>query len=1128
MNNITTTKWPCFIALAALELLPVSAWALCDRGQIVLNPVSGGDVSEAAGIIQLTASRIGGTCGRASVIVETLPATAELSVDYRARRQRLTWANGQGGDLAYTVTIVDDIRDEPDEAFSVAVTEANYPGLISASGSPIVTIADNDAPPTVRFGAGIHDVDEGNAINIPVRLSAPSGYDITVDLAYTGSATAADFAALPANFIIAKGTKSATLTLEATADGLPEADEQLRLEMTTAVNAAINTGNRYRLNVHDPVDTACPEGAERWSDPASWPAGVPVAGAAVEIPEGVHIALDTNTAPLAGLTVNGTLSFCRQDVALTADWILLTGELHVGSESEPFIHHADITLTGSNAAENIMGMGTRGLLVMDGVLELHGNAPEVTWTKINEHADANTTQLIMDQAVDWHVGDQIIIAPTDFYGVAETEQHQIAALNGQSVDLVNPLSAFHWGRLQYPTPTGMSLTNDNPVVPPAAPETGATPLVLDERAEVANLTRNIVIQAPDDTLWQQQGFGAHLMIMGQSSQTHIDGVEFHRVGQRHVTGRYPYHSHRRSYAADGSVLADVSGDYLRNSSIHESANRCITIHATNGLTVQNNICHDIRGHGIFFEDAVERRNIVENNLIMRVRNPDPGMALKLHELADYPGLPSGSSGLWVSNPDNTVRNNTAVDAQGFGLWMAFPAHPVGLSSNVAMIPNRLLFGNFDDNTAHSNDHEGVMLDESETDNLGNIASLQYWSTLDGQNCQYPCDNLRRFSIAGLNTWKNGLSGLWNRVVWPDYSEFVSADNQGRYFAGSGAEGNITRSLVVGTSLNNFTPRPHRFWGGAEVAFASYHSSYSMHDNIVINFPLVPSEPLVEGGRSGVFDTSDYYIRAVDKGHIRNTNNLIIDSHPGYRSPANFPHYVLSGALWDPNGIWGPANNWNVYDQPFFTHNANCVAVEPAGSSGAASCDGQYYGVDSFVVNQANEPYDATMAIAVSRFDENDTDSVVGNWNVANGLGLQPFPNKRHFAARHNGIYLLDFPEAIPEDVIFEVQNMHSADDRVVIGVRYSGLLNAQVAATTYNANNVNGYCNDAHCHSYTAVASLAEVISSNGETFWQDTANNIVWAKVQGGLTDAYVAPEDTLPFSDELMYRPFRLRIHD
>jgi len=1128
MKTISKRLGLVYLAINALQLaIAATASANCDRGQIVINPL-GSAVSEAAGTIQVVVSRVGGACGRASVAVSATADSAENPADFRASEKWLTWTNGESGDRFYNIKIIDDNRDEPEEAFSVAATEANYPSLINATVNQTVLIADNDAPPIVRFGSGVHSVDEGGQIQIPVKLSTPSGYDVDVNVVYSGTAGAADFAELPATLTIPKGEKSAQLELSAVTDGLSEASELLRLEIASALNASTSTGIRYKLNVHDPIDTACPADASRWSDPASWPAGVPVAGADVEIPAGTHIALDTDTAPLAGLTINGMLSFCRQDVSLTANWILLSGELHIGSELEPFTQQANITLTGSDIAENIMGMGTRGLLVMDGVLELHGNAPTIPWTKINAHAEANTTQLIMEQAVDWQVGDQIIVAPTDFYGVAQTEQHQIAALAGQTLELTTPLAAFRWGKLQYPTATGMSLSNESVVAPPAAPETGNTPLVLDERAEVGNLTRNIVIQAPDDTLWQQQGFGAHLMIMGQTAQTHIDGVEFHRVGQRHITGRYPYHSHRRSYAEDGSLLADVTGDYLRNASIHESANRCITIHATNGLTVQNNICYDIQGHGIFFEDAVERRNLVEGNLVMRVRNPAPDMALKLHELADYPGLPSGSSGLWVSNPDNTVRNNTAADAQGFGLWMAFPAHPVGLSSNVAMIPNRLLFGNFDGNTTHSNDHEGTMLDEPETDDLGNIASLQYWSTLDGQNCEYPCANLHRFSIARLSTWKNGLSGLWNRVAWPDYSEFVSADNQGRYFSGSGAEGNITRSLVIGSSLNNLTPRPHRFWGGAEVAFASYHSAFSMYDNIVINFPLIESNPIVSGGRSGVFDTSDYYIRAVDKGHVRNINNLIIDSHPGHRAYADFPHYVLSGALWDPNGIWGPSNNWNVYDQPFFTHNAVCVPVEPAVSSGAASCDGQYYGVDSFVVNQANEPYDATMAIAVSRFDENNPVSVVGNWNVTNGFGLQPFPNKRHFAARHNGVYLLDFPESIPEDVIFELQNMLSTDNTVVIGVRYSGAHTAQVAATTYNPNNVNGYCNDQHCHSYTAVDSLAEVIASSGETFWQDTANNVVWAKVQGGLVDNYVAPEDLLPFSDESMYKPFKLRIHD
>lgn len=1144
MKNLLRLAGLYLIVLTTTLLMPTSVYAKCDRGKVVIQPIKG-VVSEADGNIQLTVSRKGGTCGEASVVLEAVSLSAKKNVDFLAEPKRLTWRSGEGGNRFYPIKIIDDKFDEPNETFMVVVIESSHHSLINEGFRKIVTIEDNDKQPIVKFGSGIHEVSEGNQIRIPIELSAPSGYDINVKLLYTGSATTGinptratsiNFASLPTTIVIPKGEIATTLELSAVSDGLPNTDKSLEIYLGEAKHAKIIRDDRtYRLRVRDPIVTACPAGVDRWSDPSSWPEGVPIAGSAVEIPEGTHIALDVDTATLAGLTINGTLSFCRQDLVLTADWILLTGELHIGSETDPFTHQANITLTG-DTTENVMGfMGSRGLLVMNGILELHGNAPEVVWTKINEHAEVDTTQLTLDQPVDWRVGDNVVLAPTDFYGVAQTEWHQIAAMvDDQTIHLVNPLSAFRWGRLQYVTSTGMSLTNDDPVSPPADPEVGNTPLILDERAPVGNLTRNIVIQAPNDTLWQQQGFGAHLMIMGQSSQTHIDGVEFRRVGQRHRLGRYPYHNHRRSYDNDGLELNDVTGDYLRNSSIHQSNNRCITIHATNGLTVQNNICFDIRGHGIFFEDAVERRNTVENNLILHVRNPEEGMALKIHERSDEPDIQSGSSGLWVSNPDNIVRNNTAADAEGFGLWMAFPEHPVGASSNVAILPNRLLFGNFDGNTTHSNALQGTMIDNVEIDDLGNLSrnGITYVSTVNGQNSfSYPddVDNLRRFSIRGHSSWKNGSSGFWNRVVWPDYSEFVSADNQERFIAGSGAEGVITRSLLVGTSLNNFTPPPNRSWLGSEVAFASYHSTYSIYDNITVNFPLVSSNPLVAGGRSGAFDTSDYYLRPVERGTLRNTNNLLINSHPGYRARAFFPHYVLAGAMLDPQGIWGPANNWSVYDQPFFTHNANCIAVEPADSSGAMSCDGQYYGAMDFVLNQANEPFDTFMAILVTRFDEADPNVVVDNWIVNNAYGLSPFPNMRHFTTRSGGIYLLDFPEEpIPDDVIFRLDNMHTMDDTVVIGVRYSGFLSAQVVATTYNPNNVNGFCNDQHCHSYTPVASLADVISSDGETFWQDTANNIVWAKVRGGLVPDYVAPSDNWPFSDALLYRPFRLRIHN
>ena len=73
--------------------------------------------------------------------------------------------------------------------------------------------------------------------------------------------------------------------------------------------------------------------------------------------------------------------------------------------------------------------------------------------------------------------------------------------------------------------------------------------------------------------------------------------------------------------------------------------------------------YDVRGHSIFTEDASERRNIINGNLVLKVRKPK-WQSLKVHE-------EDNSSGLWVSNPDNTLTNNATADCEGFGFWLAF-------------------------------------------------------------------------------------------------------------------------------------------------------------------------------------------------------------------------------------------------------------------------------------------------------------------------------------------------------------------------------------------------------------------------------------------------------------------------
>ncbi len=874
-----------------------------------------------------------------------------------------------------------------------------------------------------------------------------------------------------------------------------------------------------------------------WSDPATWGGTVPVAGEEVVIDPSMHVLLDVHTPDLGSLTIDGILEFDdNQDVSLTSEWIMLMGEMWVGSPANPFIHQATITLNAPDMNENIMGMGTRGIMVMGGRLEMHGTPPTVPWTKIDAHATVGVNTLTLMESVSWNVNDEIVLAPTDYYeagnGTSVTEQFNLTQVNGTQLTLGANTNAFHWGLIQYATNSGMSLSNANAVTPPAA--SGFTPVELDQRAPVGNLSRNIVVQAPNDNLWNNNGFGCHIMVMRLGGGipmcgltpgcARLDGVEIRRGGQRGLLGRYPFHWHMLS--SDGNdTLPDATGQYILNSSVHHSMNRGIVIHGTSGVEVSNNVIYDIRGHGIFTEDAVERRNIIDGNLVLYVRNPDPGYALKHHEAGTH--FNRGSSGFWISNPDNTLINNTAADCGTNGFWLAFPTQPWGLNMNLDMNPSRIRFGTFQNNTAHSNRLEGIILDFVEVDNTGVVAPHQYMSTTDGQNPSWPFSTLRRFQLEGYKTWKNGGHGIWDRGVWADNWEIVSSDNCGRYFAGSGADGLIERTLAIGTSLNhmmNGTDRPNFTGEVPPAAFATYHSAFDIRDNIIIDFPAVANT------MSGAFATNDYYIRPVEKGQIRNTNNLIVNSHPGVKLEADFPHYALAGALWDPNAVWGNTpEEWLVYDTPFFTYGQTPTVVPPGAISGGVLVDGPFFGFNEFVINEANLRWEDFMEIHVNRLDNNFNS--VGSWTVDEAQPGWVFAHMRHFAAHPDDYYTLEFPTITEvNDVGISVTNMHNSSDTLIIGVEYSG----NYAIDQVYTSSVWDYFAPAHTlaptyihkHVYTPLGSLQEVIDSpGGETYWHDIQNDIVWIKLVGGITQTW-DPASFPPHSDELLYWLFYLRI--
>ena len=108
----------------------------------------------------------------------------------------------------------------------------------------------------------------------------------------------------------------------------------------------------------------------------------------------MDVVLDIDPPALRSLTIEGRLSFSDAlDIGLETEWIYVRGgELAIGSEERPHTRTATITLTDTIPDENINTMGDRGIMLMRGTLNLHGNRTN-TWSKLSATAAAGATSI---------------------------------------------------------------------------------------------------------------------------------------------------------------------------------------------------------------------------------------------------------------------------------------------------------------------------------------------------------------------------------------------------------------------------------------------------------------------------------------------------------------------------------------------------------------------------------------------------------------------------------------------------------------------------------------------------------------------------------------------------------------
>src|SRR5512134_1208710 len=449
---------------------------------------------------------------------------------------------------------------------------------------------------------------------------------------------------------------------------------------------------------------------------------------------------------------------------------MLHGELEIGTKARPHTRKATITLTNNIKDEDIGGMGgandrvDRGILLMGGTLNLHGDRTH-TWTKLAQTAAAGSTSIQVLDASGWRVGDEIVLASTDF-DPRQAERRTISALRGNSITLDRKLDFMHFGKISFD---------------------------VDERGEVGLLTRNIRLQASADAA-EAPFYGGHVMAMG-ASKMFVEGVEFQRMGQNLTLARYPIHWH---------LIGDAKGQYIKNASIHDTYNRCVTVHGTNNLQVENNVTDNTVGHCFFLEDGIEHGNEFVHNLAIQTKchTSKPCVPTNLAASGETRTgtngqqskdvlLPSDNTvaSFWITNPDNTFRDNVAAGSDSNGFWRSLPEHPNGkfegseVSRNTW--PRNMRLREFKGNVAHSN-YDGFMFDRNIAAN--NTFGVTGNMHISRENPADPRSPIVEQVFEDLTAYKNRNGGFWGRGEVRTIRNYKAADNANGYTQASGLGG----------------------------------------------------------------------------------------------------------------------------------------------------------------------------------------------------------------------------------------------------------------------------------------------------------------------------------------------------
>jgi cell surface hyaluronidase len=711
-----------------------------------------------------------------------------------------------------------------------------------------------------------------------------------------------------------------------------------------------------------------------WSNPATWGGTVPSPESDVTIEAGKTVILDVST-KVKSLTINGTL-VCdakKSQVVFESDWIMVMGagsKLQCGTAEQPHERRLKIKLVGEPGVD-IMGMGNRVLGAMDGgVIDLHGQ-DRTSWLKLAETTMAGSSTLTLsDVPNNWRPGHKILIA-SSVEDPRQAEERVIQRIDGAQVTLKDPLTYSHFGSQQTYASGSKSWTADT-------------------RAPVALMSRNIAIIGPKEA--SETGFGAHVMVM-VGSKAYLSNVALRRAGQKSLVGRYPFHWH---------LVGDAGGQYVRNSVVNESYNRCYTIHGTDNAELSDNACYNHLGHGYFLEDGNEQGNVIQRNLGVLTVRPAAGENILASDINDNLASP-GPATFWISNPKNTFVDNQAAGSDGGAYWLRLEDRDIPRYDGSTVNPRRVDLTRFDNNVANSS-------------KMGYSSCPENGGQLGFEPPTAPrINNFTAFMMSNTGIWPCGFS-----VQQFDNFKVLDAGQPAGPNAGFTAPTpmEITNSLFVANS--GLTAMS----GGKKgrTAIGHYDQGFYIHDTHFVGYTKADSSSLI-GFAGGAVKVTTHRMERVSFSPTL----FAAYAEDGYSRPESV---TTMSAIHDLDGSLGVGpNTMLVPTSPIFA-NMGCsqAGLMEAGSYGSI-CPGRMVRARTSSESAAPTNFDVVRV-------RNDGTSIATQSYVSNPVipayqgYLMPTDPNAHFGIRFTtspvGDFALLIDGAWPNDLIrYQMQNLDS-------------------------------------------------------------------------------------------------------